>query len=277
MKKIIKVLILLFIILGIMVIIGILAVNENIVIREYSEKTSKITENTKLLLITDLHSVKYGDDQSVLIEKIDEINPDFILFGGDIFDDKRSDEGSELLFENIGERYNCYYVSGNHEYWSYKVNKIKDKIRSYGVTVLEGDSVMLNSEICLWGVDDPDCQREEFGAFADWYSQLWGCNTSANESVYNILLTHRPERVEDYKACKFDLTLCGHAHGGQWRIPFIINGLYAPNQGFFPKYAGGKIDIGNGKMIVSRGLALSNIPRIFNPPELVVVNIEKNK
>ena len=76
----------------------------------------------------------------------------------------------------------------------------------------------------------------------------------------------------------FDLTLCGHAHGGQVRIPLLLNGLYAPHQGWFPKYAGGNYSFDNGShVIVSRGLMIDNLPRVFDPPELVIVNITPAK
>ncbi len=85
----------------------------------------------------------------------------------------------------------------------------------------------------ICGVDDPylklklyDNQLEE--AFAD-----------VDESRFTVLLAHHPERIHAYLQYPCDLILCGHAHGGQWRIPYLINGLYAPQQGFIPKYAGG--------------------------------------
>ena len=97
-------------------------------------------------------------------------------------------------------------------------------------------------------------------------------------SLYKILIAHRPERIEDYKQYSFDLVLSGHAHGGQVRIPGIMNGLYAPHQGLFPKYAGGMYTHDNLTHIVSRGLSVnSRLPRIFNPPELVIISIESNK
>ncbi len=69
--------------------------------------------------------------------------------------------------------------------------------------------------------------------------------------------------------------LCGHAHGGQWRLPPFLNGVYSPDEGWLPKYAGGKYDFPNGQMIVSRGLAREStrIPMIFNRPELVIVDV----
>ena len=76
-----------------------------------------------------------------------------------------------------------------------------------------------------------------------------------DKETYTILLTHRPELIDVYSQYDFDLVLSGHAHGGQWRIPGILNGLYAPNQGIFPAYAGGLYEQNGTIMIVSRGLA----------------------
>jgi hypothetical protein len=72
---------------------------------------------------------------------------------------------------------------------------------------------------------------------------------------YTILLSHRPELIDIYLKYGFDLVLSGHAYGGQWRMPVVLNGLFAPDQGFLPKYAGDRYDFAGGMMIVSRGLA----------------------
>lgn len=81
--------------------------------------------------------------------------------------------------------------------------------------------------------------------------------------------------METYLNYSYDLALAGHAHGGQWRIPFLLNGLYAPNQGIFPPYAGGFYEFEDMNLVVSRGLSRENqvIPRLFNRPELVFINI----
>ena len=94
-------------------------------------------------------------------------------------------------------------------------------------------------------------------------------------SLYKILIAHRPENIETYKKYSFDLVLSGHTHGGQIRIPGIVNGLYAPNQGIFPKYAGGFYIHGHLTHIISRGLSKKfMLPRPGNPPELVIITIE---
>lgn len=93
---------------------------------------------------------------------------------------------------------------------------------------------------------------------------------------YNILISHRPELIKLYSKYEYDLVFSGHAHGGQFRIPFI-GGIYAPMQGLFPKYTSGVIEEGKTKLVVSRGLGNTTIPiRVFNQPEVVNI-ILKNK
>lgn len=121
------------------------------------------------------------------------------------------------------------------------------------------------------GLDDPYGSPDAEGRM--WEEQLSDCSAFSGSSSFSILLTHRPELVEFYKETGFDLILAGHAHGGQVILPGILNGLYAPHQGWFPKYAGGRYDLGGKTMIVSRGLSKYVKPRIFNRPELVIVNI----
>lgn len=261
---------------AVLALVIIKAFDTDIKVREYSINTDKVKKRKKFVLITDLHSGLYGSNQSELIERINEIAPDAVLFGGDIIESLEEDRGGRLLFEAIERKYRCFYVTGNHEYRSRRVNEIKEMIRGYGVNVLEGSGIALDDEITVWGTDDPCCRFKEYGAYDNWYRQFFKCSSEADKSKYNILLSHRPERTDDYENSKFDLVLCGHAHGGQWRIPFLLNGLYAPNQGLFPKYAGGKYKLGCVDMIVSRGLKMSFLPRIFNPPEIIVVNIDSN-
>lgn len=102
-------------------------------------------------------------------------------------------------------------------------------------------------------------------------------NMLEQESSYSILLSHRPELFETYVACGVDLILSGHAHGGQFRLPFV-GGLIAPDQGLFPKYDAGLYTDGNTNMIVSRGLGNSIIPiRFNNRPEIVLINLYTNE
>ena len=96
---------------------------------------------------------------------------------------------------------------------------------------------------------------------------------NALEPDFTLLLSHRPELFDIYVEEKVNLVLTGHAHGGQFRLPWA-GGLVAPEQGLFPKYDAGLFTEADTQMIVSRGIGNSIIPlRINNPPEIVVVQL----
>ena len=263
------------------------ACSQKLIVRRYEEKSAKVTGTVRLAVLTDLHSTFYGEQQEELIRALKEQRPDAVLLAGDIADDHVPHDGTKALLEAIGTAYPCFYVTGNHEYWSGEEEAIKEMIASYGVRVLEGESCFLDVrgellQIC--GVDDPDGfgqrGRYEPGAMAEWENQLMRCRLELDEKYYSILMTHRPEPISYYthtpedKLPGFDLVAAGHAHGGQVRIPGILNGLLAPNQGWFPQYAGGRYELGDTVMIVSRGLCRNFLPRVFNRPELVIVVLE---
>lgn len=251
----------------------------------YTVDSDKISAPIRIALLTDLHSCRYGENQKNLIEAVQKQNPDIVLLGGDIFDDKVPRKNAELTVKQLAEQYPCYYVTGNHEYWSREVGKIFDIIKGYGVTVLSGacDSIEIKGQtINICGVDDPDVTVylaegvpiEEQLERADEAAKE--AEKAEGEEFFSILLSHRPELFETYQNYSFDLVLSGHAHGGQWRIPGLLNGLFAPDQGLFPEYAGGRYAYADGTMIVSRGLAREStpVPRIFNRPELVIVEVK---
>jgi len=258
----------LFIFFAIFIILG---VDNRLIIKKYNVNSNKVKQKIKLVFIADLHNCKYGTKQEELINEINEIKPDVILFGGDIVDDKIPDTNTRFLLEGL-KNYPSYYVTGNHEYWSENVDYIKKMFKSFGVKVLEGECskvLIKNQAIEIAGIDDFEAGRENV------FSQISKANNQSTKELYTVFLSHRPEYIKKYLDYNFDLILSGHAHGGQWRLPGIINGLYAPGQGMFPKYAGGKYNFESKVFIVSRGLAREStrIPRFFNRPELVVINI----
>lgn len=259
------------------IIVSVFAFDTELKIVNYDLKTDKISDKVKLALVTDLHSCLYGENQAQLTEAIDNYKPDAVLLGGDIFDDYYVNENSNILVEDIVKKYKTYYVSGNHEWWSGKTDEHFDYLTNMGVTVLRGDTdnLSINGNIVtVSGVDDPEVDRYD-KSFSSHNEQLEVIGADISSENYNILLAHRPENVNNYINYDFDLVLSGHAHGGQWRIPYALNGFYAPNQGFFPDLAGGIYDFEDKTLIVSRGLSRENtrLPRIFNRPELVFVTI----
>ncbi|PKM68895.1 MAG: phosphoesterase [Firmicutes bacterium HGW-Firmicutes-2] len=262
---------------GIVVIISfiILITWNQPIYRYYKIDGKQEIHDLKVIHISDLHSSNYGTKQSKLIRMIEEEAPDMIWITGDLMDENRSIQGAVDFLEGIQNECPIYYVSGNHEYWHDDSDLIFDTIRSYGVTILENESVTLNirdNEITITGVIDPDATLAYTGKEALKRSLRRVKNIDSQEG-YRVLLSHRPEHIEVYESYGFDLVVTGHAHGGQVRIPFLINGLYAPNQGWFPKYAGGYYAYKDDtELIVSRGLSYNpRLPRVFNPPEVVVI------
>jgi predicted MPP superfamily phosphohydrolase len=235
----------------------------------------KINSPFRIALITDLHSCYYGKNQSQLIKMIDKENVDVILLAGDIFDDRLSETNAKLLIEGICERYPCFYVTGNHEFWGGRQDEIKEYLAYNNVMPEDGTYSLLDiggSTIVIAGVDDPTYMTME-----EWTQQFDNTFCVEYKDNYKILMSHRPEMCDVYANYDYDLVVCGHAHGGQWRIPFTGYGVASPNQGLFPKYVDGLYKLANGAdMIVSRGLCRERMPypRFFNHPELVIIDVE---
>ncbi len=262
------------------------ACDRRLAIRYYKEHSAKITRQIRLALLTDLHNTLYGKKQHILTDAIKAQRPDAVLLTGDMSDGQMNMEHARLLSFLIGKQFPCYYVSGNHEFWTGNGADLKRLVASYGISVLEGNSRLLHANgqtIRICGVDDPArfrrgrCRRPE--SMTDWEKQLSDCKAALDRTHYSVLLSHRPELTKYYMHLPsdnekgFDLVVTGHAHGGQVRIPGLVNGLFAPNQGIFPRYAGGRYTLGDTTMIVSRGLCKNFLPRIFNRPELVIIDV----
>lgn len=245
----------------------------------YKVSSKKISSPLRFAVVTDLHSCAYGSQQTELLQAIDDQLPDAIMLVGDIFDDKLPDENAEIFLKAIGAKYPCFYVSGNHEYRKAPERSMEDIyffLHSCGITVLCADSIQLqvgDNTINICGMPDPFGDDPNLNT--TWETAFDALNKTADDGNFTVLLSHRPSYIQTYLKGNSDLILCGHAHGGQWIIPGLINGVFAPNEGLFPKYAGGRYDFEQKTMIVSRGLATDTtiIPRIFNPPELVVVEL----
>lgn len=240
----------------------------------YRIETTKTDRPVTLAVISDLHSCRYGQGQRELLDAVDKVGPDAVLLTGDIEDDKLSPQNARITVKALAQKYPCFYVTGNHEFWSGREREIKELFAGWGVAVLEGEcrNVLLNGQMFnICGIDDAEAGDAEI------LDQLESTREGRAKGAYTVLLAHRPERIQEYLPYRFDAVVSGHAHGGQWRIPGLCNGLWAPDQGFFPEYAGGRYDFDGTVFIVSRGLAREStrVFRLYNPPELVVLKIGK--
>lgn len=250
----------------------------------FTVNADNVAQPIRVALVADLHSCAYGEGQRELLEAIEKEAPDLLLLGGDIFDDQIPNDLAVAFLKGIQGKYPCYYVTGNHEYWSGKEGFAEKMaiLDSYGVIRLSGDVDTIEikgMKLNICGVDDPYAWADNGFLIeyrdGSYREQVQRVAELAQNDHFTILLAHRPEMFSSYRQFGFDLVLSGHAHGGQWRIPGILNGVYAPNQGLFPAYAGGRYEQNGTVMIVSRGLAREStrVPRFYNRPELVVVDL----
>ena len=246
------------------------------IVQTYQIEDERITDDVRIVVVSDLHSALYGAGQSDLVDAIAEVNPAVVLLDGDIFHHHGDNKNAVTLLNALSKRFTCYFILGNHEYQTKQIGWVKRQIEEAGIRILDGDSVDVTAgktTVRLYGIDDGH------GGKVRQQAELARAGKERDDGVYSILAIHVPNDIKNILPLGFDLMLSGHTHGGQIRIPGILNGLYAPGQGMFPKYGGGRYDFGRQTLIISRGLAKRPywLPRVFNPPELVVVTLTAKK
>ena len=258
--------------------------NTALEINEYKIVSNSVPQNFhgfRIAQVSDLHNAEFGEGNSKLLELLSQTEPDIIVLTGDLIDSRQTDIEIALTFAREALKIApVYFVSGNHEARVIEYEDLKMGLAEAGVIVLENQTVNITREgesITLMGIDDPSFQENYLFGNSEGVAKQ-AIETLLRESDgYTVLLSHRPELFDVYVDTGMDLVFSGHAHGGQFRFPFI-GGLVAPNQGFFPKYDAGQFTEENTTMIVSRGVGNSIIPiRFNNRPEIVLVTLRNMK
>lgn len=216
--------------------------------------------------VSDLHNAEFGKGNRRLVEKLSETHPDIIVITGDIVDRRKTDTWVAIDFVKQAVKIApVYYATGNHEHLIDDLDVFLSQMKDIGVTVLQNEKTVIskgNDKVTIAGINGnvPSVNKALIKLLDD-------------EDGYTVLLSHFPELFHDYYNNKVNLTFSGHVHGGQFRLPFV-GGVFAPTQGWFPKYDSGLYENGDSRMVVSRGLGNSLFPfRVNNPPEIVVVEL----
>lgn len=273
------------IVMAVIIAIGVfLYLQNNIIdITKYNLKYDKADEPIRIVQLSDLHSKPFKK----VLKKIDEIKPDIICITGDYINDREKNKKKMLKYAKaLVARAKVYYITGNHERRLENFDELMDELSKVGFIVLLNRVSVYNDkgfEIDFLGLDENQANFNDYkarkkGTFE--YKDMSPYFKQLDElGGYKIVLSHYPENFEgvkemNYSQYDFDLQLSGHAHGGQFCLPFI-GPVYSPGQGLKPKYAKGSF--GNRpKLIVSRGLGNAEFPfRLFNHPEINVINITK--
>lgn len=254
--------------------------NTALELNTYTIKSDKLPESFsgyRIAHVSDLHNTQIGDKNAKLLKMIEESEPDMIAITGDLIDSRNTNVAVALQFaEKAIQIAPCYYVTGNHEARIPEYEELKNGLVKLGVVVLENASVEIehnDEKILLMGVDDPSFQTDYLLGDAESIMKTKLQTLTSENDAYMVLLSHRPELFDTYVESGVDLVLSGHAHGGQFRLPFV-GGLVAPNQGLFPKYDAGMYANADTIMIVSRGIGNSIIPfRFNNRPEVLLIEL----
>ena len=276
-KTVLMVSVLVILCLGIWTLWG----NNALEVNEYEIVSDRIPQGFdgfRIAQVSDLHNAEFGEENWKLIKMLSQTDPDIIVLTGDLIDSRQTDLDVALEFAwQAGKIARVYYVSGNHEARVPEYEDLKIGLVKAGVVILENQKVQITREgesITLIGIDDPSFQEDYLFGDAEGVAKQAISDLQNESDGYTVLLSHRPELFDVYVDTGIDLVFSGHAHGGQFRLPFV-GGLVAPNQGLFPKYDAGRFVGENTTMIVSRGVGNSIIPiRFNNRPEIVVAQLK---
>lgn len=236
-------------------------------------------DGLKLVHLSDLHAASFGRNQKALLKKLEDIAPDMVVITGDLIDRRRTQNDKDMkpalvLLKELAERFPTVRVDGNHEEKSSVAARFRALADTTGVQNVTGRGLKVckgDDHIIILGI--PDVAAE--GYDEDAWRRRMHTVCAPYASSFRLTLSHRPQYLTDYAKEGLPLVLCGHAHGGQVRLP-MVGGLYAPEQGVFPTYTKGVHTMGNTQMVVSRGLGNSGFPVRFNNfPEIVTVTLKR--
>lgn len=256
--------------------------NNIIDITQYNIKSNDCG-NLKIVQLSDLHSKPFAK----VLKKTQELNPDIICITGDYINDHCKNKEKMLNFgKELVKIAKVYYITGNHERRLENFERIMQELSDIGFIVLLNRVSVFNDkgfDVSILGLDENQADFDDYKArkngtfvykdMSPYFAEL------EKNSGFKIVLSHFPENFENvkemnYSQYDFDLQLSGHAHGGQFCLPFI-GPVFSPGQGLFPKYAKGSFG-DRPKLIVSRGLGNAEFPfRLFNHPEINVININQ--
>ncbi|MCR5829448.1 MAG: metallophosphoesterase [Lachnospiraceae bacterium] len=277
---------LIYIILGLCVIALIVAIVETRLLRvkhyTIDSQNSNLKKNIKIALISDMHCTVFGKNNKRLIDKIADLNCDFLIVAGDVINGKPDDLSYALdFFKGIKEKgIKTYYFYGNHEQ---KLSMTDEKsFEDYGseirkfVETVNNDTVVLDG-ITLKGLLIPlKMYRDKISEIEKYFNAVQLVGEFDNDGNYHILVAHDPTFASMYDAVGADLILSGHLHGGIIRIPFL-GGVITPRHKLFTGRTRGIYDQGKGKILITSGIGWHAIPlRFCNDPEICMIEIRSS-
>lgn len=244
-------------------------------IQEETLTNSKIPgsfRDFKIVQFSDTHiGFHYTLEQlKEVVDRINRMNPDLILFTGDLVDRPNAYEWNGKIVEvlkKLQAPHGKYWIYGNHDHGGYGTDIVKKKMDEGGFQLLQNDHTVIKKEqssFILAGVDDlmlgkPDMEKTLQGADSD---------------SFVLLMVHEPDYADEVANYPVDVQLSGHSHGGQVQIPFFG---YLVTPPYAEKYVEGRHTIGNLDLYVSRGLGTTRLPyRFLCKPEITIHTLKNS-
>ncbi|MDA8096341.1 MAG: metallophosphoesterase [Clostridia bacterium] len=230
----------------------------------------------RIAQVSDLHGRRI-DPTGREVRAVAEAGVDLIAATGDYVHRNRAEIERVLPFMDALVRIApVYAVSGNHEHWT-DWPYIAGRLRETGVTVLENSHVRIargDGEIILAGVSDPYTGH--------------GCLTRAlpaQADTVIVLLAHAPTWFEPWGAAavpagldSLSLTLAGHTHGGQIKLPILGAVTTASGRLFPPTHVEGLLREGNGRLYINRGLGQGGLAvRFLSRREVTIITLRHGR
>ena len=249
------------------------------------DKLPQSFDSKKILVLSDLHKKRYGDNFNNIMSYCECIKPDFIFFLGDLYSRDETDMRPKAAFlARLQGLAPTYYIAGNHELYQPEcLESLCIRLKELGVTVLRNAKTSLTcgtESIDLYGLQLP----LHYYVNSDWsYKNLPEPSVDylnkklgkPDSDRCSFLLAHKPAFFEQYARWGADVTFSGHNHGGIVRFP-IIGGTLSPERRFFPKYSKGIYNSAfygtDRKLVVTAGLGKF---RLNNPSEILVCTLKK--
>ena len=285
-ERVLMYLFILFIVLFIAMLWLMLYDTTRFTVQKLTLRDSRIRKPCRAVVLSDLHNKQYGKNNELLLAKIRECEPDFILIAGDMITAKpgKSFEKTLEFLKKLSEICPICYGNGNHEQrlklypgtYGDMAEKLAKAFEEIGIAPLVNESTLLEGygiRVTGLEMDKRFYVRFRIPVMEDSY--LRDTLGECKKEFYSVLLAHNPDYFPNYAAWGADLVLSGHVHGGIVRVPFWGKGVLSPNVRLFPRYDGGIFHKGESTMLVDRGLGEHTIPfRLFNPAELWVLCFE---
>lgn len=270
----------------VLLIAGFCYVQNNILTVTRIQVHKGLANPIRIAHLSDLHGKEFGSGNRRLLKQVDDLSPDMVVFTGDLV----NDDGDDLsrftgLLGRMQERWPVYYVPGNHEHRYHLTGQTADQLREQKVTVPVNRIVttqIKGNTVNILGLDENQGSYEAYKAIRkgeyEYQDNSALFRQLEQKQGLRLVLSHYPENFaligeKSYHQFDFDLMMSGHAHGGQFILPFF-GGVYSPGQGLRPRYYAGLYGQ-HPQLVVSRGMGNSSFPlRLFNLPDVVCIDID---